>query len=180
MNFLIHHIPYLFILVFFVLLTAMGPGPKSTDEGTVSPFEIDKLEHQKAPGFTLKDITGTEKTLSALRGTVVMINFWATWCPPCKEEMPSLNTLYARMKPKGFEILAVSADNTLATVEKYIEDRDFDFQILWDEDKRVMRAYKVFSLPTTFLIDRNGVIVRIFMGAYDWTDPEIISQIDKL
>jgi peroxiredoxin len=180
MNFLIHHIKYVFIPILFVLLTAMGPGPKSTGEGPVSPFEIDKLEHQKAPDFTLKDITGTERTLSALRGTVVMINFWATWCPPCKEEMPSLNTLYSRMKLKRFEILTVSADNTLDAVEKYIEDHDFDFQVLWDEDQRVMRAYKVFSLPTTFLIDRNGVIVRIFMGAYDWTDPEIVKEIQKL
>jgi peroxiredoxin len=171
---------YVFILLFFFLLTAMGPTPKSTDEGPVSPFEIDKLEHEKAPDFTLENINGDQIPLSSLRGKIVMINFWATWCPPCKEEMPSLNTLHAHMKSKGLEILAVSADKTFSAIKKYVAEHDFDFQILWDEDQSVMRTYKVFSLPTTFLIDRNSTIVKIFMGAYDWTDPEIIAEIGKL
>lgn len=174
------HMRYLFIMALLFLLTAMGPTPKSTGEGPVSPFEIDKLEHEKAPDLTLENIAGDQITLSSLRGKIVMINFWATWCLPCKEEMPSLNTLHADMKSMGFEILAVSADKTLSAIKKYVADYDFDFQILWDEDQSVMRTYKVFSLPTTFLIDRNSTIVKIFMGAYDWTDSEIIAEIGKL
>ena len=171
---------YLFIPAIACLLTAMSPTPKSTDEGPVSPFEIDKLEHQMAPDLTLKNMAGDTITLSSFQGNIVMINFWATWCPSCKEEMPSLNALYAGMKSTGFEILAVSADKTLSAVHKYLAEHDFDFQILWDEDQTVMRTYKVFSIPTTFLIDRKGTIVKIFIGAYDWTDPEVIAEIEKL
>lgn len=171
----------IFLIVCFILLTAIGTSScRDINNGQVSPFEIDKLKNTKAPDFSLKNLNGKDITLSSLKGKIVLLNFWATWCPPCKSEMLSLNRLYKDMKSRGFEILAVSTDNSINYVKEYISKNSFDFQILWDEDRVVSKKYTVFSMPTTFLIDRKGIIVEKFMGEYDWTDPEIKKKIEKL
>ncbi|MEW6107951.1 MAG: TlpA disulfide reductase family protein [Nitrospirota bacterium] len=168
-----------FVCLFF--LTAMGPFP-SRDSGKSkdSPFEIDRLENGTAPEFDLKDINGRAFSLSSLRGRVVFLNFWATWCPPCKSEMPLFNRLYMDYKSRGFEIIAVSTDTSINYVKEYLSKNSFDFRILWDGKRDVTKKYKVFTLPTTFLIDRKGIIVEKFLGEYDWTDPEIRKKIEKL
>ncbi len=162
-------------------LTAMGPaGPREAKKENLSPFEIDKLANNQAPDFTLKDIHGSSLSLSSLKGKVVLLNFWATWCPPCKAEMPSFNKLYKEMKPRGFEIIAVSNDNAIRYVKEYLSKNSFDFVILWDENQIVTKKYKIFTVPTTLLIDRNGVIVEKFFGERDWTSPKIKKKIEKL
>ena len=165
----------------FVFLTAMGKNSPSGDEKKpFSPMEIDKLEKNKAPGFSLKDLNGREVVFSSLKGKVVLLNFWATWCPACIGEMPSLNKLYHAMKPRGLEIVAVSTDGSANAVRDYLNKKGIEFQVLMDEKRTVTKQYKVFSLPTTFLIDRNGVIIEKFFGEYDWTDQEIKRKIEKL
>lgn len=159
----------------------MGPA-KSGDAGseTISPFEIDRLVNSKAPEFILKDIYGNSHALSSLKGKVVLLNFWATWCPPCKAEMPSFNRLYREMRPRGLEIIAVSNDNAISYVKEYLTKNSFDFRVLWDENKNITKKYKVFTVPTTFLIDKQGIIVEKFLGEYTWTSPEIRKKIEKL
>lgn len=149
-------------------------------EAPVSPFEIDSLENSKAPDFTLRDINGRVIKLSSLNGKVVLLNFWATWCPPCKAEMPSLNRLYAEMQSSGLVVIAVSTDKSAAPVREFLGKNHLDFTVLWDEKLSVTKQYKVFSMPTTFLIDRKGMIVEKFMGEYEWTDEEIKKKIRKL
>jgi peroxiredoxin len=163
------------------LLIAMGPNP-STGGGrnTVSPLEAEKSVNSKAPDFTLKDMNGRNVSLSSLKGKVVLINFWATWCPPCKAEMPSMNKLYSELKDRGFEIVAVSTDNSLSSVKDFLSRNRLDFPVLFDETKTAARQYHVFSMPTTFLIDRNGMIVEKFYGEEDWADPDVRKKIEKL
>jgi len=163
------------------LLIAMGPNPSpglGRDAATSADTEKDVMS--KAPDFTLKDIHGKALSLSSLRGKVVLINFWATWCPPCKAEMPSMNKIYHEMRAQGFEVIAVSTDNSLSTVKDFLARNRLDFPVLFDENKAVSRQYRVFSMPTTFLIDRNGMIVEKFYGEEDWTDPAVRKKIDKL
>jgi peroxiredoxin len=158
-------------------------GPKTPGEGnrdSISPVDADKIIKSKAADFTLKDINGRAVSLSSLRGKVVLLNFWATWCPPCKAEMPSMNRLYNELRPRGFEILGISTDSSLLYVRDFLSKNRIDFQILFDEGKTVSRQYRVFSMPTTFLIDRNGIIVDKFYGEYDWTDPEVRQKVEKL
>lgn len=171
---------FLFIISLFSLL-AVGPNSSiGGEKNVVSPLDADKQTNTKAPDFTLKDLHGSTVSLSSLKGKVVLLNFWASWCPPCKAEMPSMNKLYKEIRAKGFEIVAVSTDNSLSPIKEFLAKSRVDFKVLFDEKKAVSREYKVFSMPTTFLIDRNGFIVEKYYGEYDWTDPEVRKQIEKL
>lgn len=162
--------------IFFAADAAIVAG----DDGQLSPFEIDKLEKTKAPDFTLKNLNGKDVSLSSLKGRVVLLNFFATWCPPCIIEMPSFNRLYNEMKSRGLEVVAVSTDRSIGDVKDYANKKGLNFQILFDGGRAVTRLYKVFSMPTTFLIDRNGIILEKFFGEYDWTDTEIKKKLEKL
>ena len=173
-------VPYLFTVSLFFLL-AMGPNPSTGgSKDTISPLDADKTINSKAPDFTLRDLQGKSIAFSSLKGKVVLLNFWATWCPPCKAEMPAMNRLYHEIKARGFEIIAVSTDNSLSTIRDYLAKNRVDFPILHDEKKSVSKQYRVFSMPTTFLIDRDGTIVEKFYGEYDWTDSDVRKQIEKL
>jgi peroxiredoxin len=170
----------LFIISLLFLL-AMGPSSSmGGNKNIVSPLDADKQTNAKAPDFTLRDVNGKTVSLSSLKGKVILLNFWATWCPPCKAEMPSMNKLYNEIKSKGFEIVAVSTDNALSPIKEFLVISRVDFTVLFDEKKAVSRQYKVFSMPTTFLIDRSGFIVEKYFGEYDWTDPDVRKQIEKL
>jgi peroxiredoxin len=161
------------LIVAFILLTAMG---------AYSPADSDKNPPvtEKAADFSLKDLRGATVSFSSMRGKVVLMNFWATWCPPCVSEMPSLNKLYQELRAHGFEVVAVSLDRSAEDVREYVGKKDFAFLVLMDEGNKVSRRYKVFSTPTTFLIDRKGNIVERFYGEYDWQDRDIKAKIEKL
>lgn len=172
---------YTILVIGFFLVAAMGTGSPACGEGRpVSPTEIDRLDKNKAPDFSLKDVAGQSTALSSLRGKVVLLCFWATWCPPCLSEMPAFNKLYKEMRSRGLEIVAVSADSSIVYLQDYLKKNSFDFRILHDERRTVVKQYKVFSMPTTFLIDKTGVIVEKFFGEYDWNDREIKKKIEKL
>ncbi len=158
---------YIILLLAFLLLVAAGP----------SPWEGDKLIGQKAPDFVLKDVTGKAVSLSAIKGKAVLVNFWATWCPPCRAEMPTLNRLYKEYRNKGLAVVAVSTDRKLEYVTDFLEKHPVDFPVLMDSDSRTSRQFGVFSMPTSFLLDRNGFIIRRYLGEEDWTSPEIINAI---
>ena len=144
---------------------------------TPSPWDIEGLIGKKAPDFTLKDIYDRSFNLSSLRGKVVIINFWATWCPPCRAEMPSLNNLYKEFRNKGLEVIAISTDRSVQPVKDYLSKNHLDITVLIDTENRVSRQFKVFSIPTTFLIDRNGIIIERYLGEENWTSPEIKKKI---
>ncbi|EDP75663.1 TlpA disulfide reductase family protein [Hydrogenivirga sp. 128-5-R1-1] len=120
---------------------------------------------KKAPDFTLKTLDGKEVSLKDYRGKVVLLNFWATWCPPCREEMPLFVRMYEKYKDKGFEILAVSTDSSLEPVKKFVKEYRINFPVLYD-DKNVVSLYGIQGLPTSFLIDRDGVILKVRLGEY--------------
>lgn len=144
-----------------------------------SPWEIEGLIGKKAPDFTLKDINNKPFNLSSLRGKVVILNFWATWCPPCRAEMPSLNNLYREFRNKGLEVVAISTDRYSSIIKDYISKNPIDFTVLIDTDNKVSRQFKVFSIPTTFLIDRNGIIIERYLGEENWASPEIKKKIKE-
>jgi peroxiredoxin len=165
----------------FFWLTAMAPGsPSGSDKSPYSPTEIEKLDKQKAPDFTLKDLKGNPVTLSSLKGKVVLLNFWATWCPPCVAEMPQLNKLHKKMGSQGLEIVAVSTDSLIEYPRDFVSKNNIAFRVLYDEEHTVARLFKVFSMPTTFLIDKRGVIVEKFFGDYEWADADMVKKIEKL
>jgi peroxiredoxin len=108
--------------------------------------------------FTLKDLSGKSWTFSALRGKVVLVNFWATWCPPCRKEMPDLEALYERFSSKGLMILCIS-DEEAAKVEPFIRDRKVSFPVLLDPERKVNEMFVVEGIPKSFVYDREGKLV---------------------
>ena len=132
-----------------------------------------------APDFTVRDSDRTV-TLSQLRGQVVVLNFWATWCPPCLEELPSLVRMQQRMKSHGVIVLAVSVDADENNYRRFLKDHDVNLLSVRDPDQKSSGLYGTFKFPETYVIDRNGVVRRKFIGAVDWTEPEVIDFLGKL
>lgn len=121
-----------------------------------SLFELEALDTRRAAvDFTLTDLTGKTWTRSALKGKIVLVNFWATWCPPCRKEMPDLEELYNRFKPKGFVILAIS-DETVDKVQPFIDQKKYSFPVLLDPGRKVNLAYSVNGIPKSFVYGRDG------------------------
>lgn len=132
-----------------------------------------------APDFTLQDSQNTVM-LSQFHGQVVVLNFWATWCAPCVEEIPSLVEMQRRMKAKGVTVLAVSVDVDEGAYKQFVKDHNVNLMTVRDPSGKSNGLYGTFKFPETYVIDRNGVMRRKFIGAVDWTEPEITEFLGKL
>lgn len=132
-----------------------------------------------APDFTLQD-ADRKVSLRELRGKVVVLNFWATWCPPCVEEMPSLVQMQDKMQAKGVEVLAVSVDADESAYHKFLRDYKVTLLTVRDAERKSNKLYGTFKFPETYIIDRNGVMRRKFIGPVDWSQPEIMDFLSKL
>ncbi|HEY4762666.1 MAG TPA: TlpA disulfide reductase family protein [Candidatus Sulfotelmatobacter sp.] len=132
-----------------------------------------------APEFTVQDSDHTVD-LNRFHGQIVVLNFWATWCPPCVEEMPSLVEMQRHMKTKGITVLAVSIDVDENAYRAFLKEHGVDLLTVRDPAQKTPALYGTHGWPETFIIDRNGVIRRKFIGAVDWTEPEITDYLSKL
>ena len=134
-----------------------------------------------APDFTLPTPEGNSVRLADQRGKVVFLNFWATWCPPCRQEMPSMESLYQRLRGREFEILAVSIDrNGEDAVPPFVAKYGLTFPVLLDPDSKIFRLYGVTGVPETFIVDRNGVILLKIIGSQDWVKEEWLGYFDRV
>jgi len=118
-----------------------------------------------APEIVLKDLRGQEVKLSDLRGKIVLLNFWATWCKPCKEEMPAMQAAYDRLRGAGFVVLAVNELEDAEKVAEHIKTHGHTFLVVMDHDNRVANRYGVVGLPASFLIDRQGIVREHIFGS---------------
>ncbi len=134
---------------------------------------------EAAPDFTVQD-SERKVTLSQFKGQVVVLNFWATWCPPCIEEMPSLLDMQRRLKSKGVTVLAVSIDDDAGAYHKFLIDHGVDLLTVRDDKHASNALYGTFKFPESYIIDRNGVMRRKFIGAVDWNQPEVMEFLGKL
>lgn len=136
---------------------------------------------QTAPDFTLSDLAGKTYALSALRGKVVIVNFWATWCPPCRAEMPSMETLHRELADEGLVMLAINIEKDgRQTVPKALAANPHSFPILVDDKEEVQKRYGVYKFPESFVIRKDGVIDDKIIGAIDWAHPQTIDYFRKL
>ncbi len=134
----------------------------------------------EAPDLTLQDTQGRSTRLSDLHGVVVLVNFWATWCPPCVEEIPSMNRLAARYAPTDFQIVSVNFREGAEQIREFMRRVAVEFPVLVDEDGRASGDWRVFAFPSSFLVDRSGRIRYSVNSAIPWDQPEAIARIDAL
>jgi cytochrome c biogenesis protein CcmG/thiol:disulfide interchange protein DsbE len=164
-----------------------GPGPvaQMVDDGghvDLNPVPGTVAAGKLAPDFTLKNLAGETISLSSLRGKVVFLNVWATWCGPCREEMPSIQALYDEFShDPNFVVLAVSEDSEgRGAVDSYVQGNALRFNVLLDPQNLVGDAYDVSGIPETFIIDRSGRIVAHHVGPYDWSKSEMHDALREL
>lgn len=153
-----------------ILILSMSLSACSRKE-TPLPVEVGK----PAPDITISDLNGNKTRLSDLKGMVVLVNFWATWCPPCREEIPSMVVLNQAMSGKPFRMLAISIDEGgKAAVSDYLKRSGSPLPAFIDSDGKAGRLYGITGVPETFVIDKMGVIIKKVVGPLDWSDPSVV------
>ena len=154
-------------LVLILCLAGCYGGSKPTRIGTA------------APDFVVQDASG-KVALHDFKGQVVVLNFWATWCAPCVQEIPSLIQMNARVKDKGVKIVAISVDVDEMAYTKFLQRHGVNFLTVRDPDQKSSQLYGTTGWPETFIIDREGVLRRKFVGPVDWNDPQILQYVTSL
>ena len=157
---------------FFIIFENGHPRPKA-DYGVKGG--------QIAPDFELPALGGDSVRLSDHRGKVVFLNIWATWCPPCREEMPSMESLYQRLKGREFEMLAVSIDREgEKTVRPFVAKYGLKFRVLVDPDSKTYRLYGLTGVPETFIVDKDGAVIHKIIGPQNWMKNEWLDYFDGI
>lgn len=143
--------------------------------------DLPPLEGNQAPDFTLPNLAGERLRLVDLRGKVILVHFWGTFCPPCRQELPSLVTLNGVMAGKPLQLLAIAVDpGGKEVVEKFLKKAEVILPALLDQQGSVARRYGTTGVPETFIIDQKGVIVKKVVGAMEWSDPAVIGYLNDL
>ncbi|MFQ3620279.1 MAG: TlpA disulfide reductase family protein [Spirochaetales bacterium] len=200
---------YSFILVFLLLVTALSCSKEGTTKSTqeekpsISPVQaastvatastssLEELFRNaglsymgnrdvQAPTFSLQSLGGNEVNLKDFLGKVVVLNFWATWCPPCRAEMPSMETLHKRYENKSFKLLAVNLQEELPVVQAFLKQNPYTFTILMDPKGNTAPLYGIRGIPTTFIINENGKLLGAIVGAKEWDTPQVFALFDAL
>ncbi|MBW2297682.1 MAG: TlpA family protein disulfide reductase [Deltaproteobacteria bacterium] len=153
-----------------------------TKDSTFSQLGSSQFQKGKpAPPFSLPNLDGNMVSLGAYKGKVVFLNIWATWCPPCVEEMPSMEKLFQSLNKEDFEILAVNIDASgLKAVRPFMKKHRLHFPVLIDPKGTIQRLYRTTGIPESIIIDKNGIIVEKIMGARDWGSNEAIRYFQDL
>jgi len=150
----------------FIVATRVRPqqttaAPTTASDGVMAPAP---LADHRAPDFTLIGLDGRQIALSDLKGQVLLINVWATWCPPCRVEMPTIQAAYEQYHDQGFTVLAVNLQEDPSAVATFMREHQLTFPALLDPDGQVSRIYQAVSLPSSFFVDRRGVIRAVYHG----------------
>jgi thiol-disulfide isomerase/thioredoxin len=130
--------------------------------------------------FELQELSGASRRLSDFNGRVVFLNFWATWCGPCRMEMPSMQRLYERLKRKGLEIVAVNLQEDRGSVQRFVDELGLSFPVLLDTTGRVGATYGARSIPTTYIVDREGFVIAGTIGTREWDGEQYIRFFERL
>jgi thiol-disulfide isomerase/thioredoxin len=172
---------FVVLSIFTITVNAFSQDKKIPD-AIVKAFEgagIQVVAEGIAPiDFTAPLLDGTMINLSQYKGKVVFLNFWATWCEPCRSEMRSMEAVYQKLKNKGFEILAVNLGETREEVSAFMNKYKLNFPVILDSTKITGTYYHIQAIPTTYIIDKRGLIIARFIGSFNWNTPKVISALE--
>jgi len=159
-------------------------GSKTEDKTLSRLFEemgVVQIEPIAVPvEVTLPDLSGRQVSLSDFKGKILFVNFWATWCPPCREEMPSMQKLHARLKDKDFLIVAIDLQESAEPVKKFLNEYELTFMTLLDSKGETGPLFGINSIPTTLIMDKNGMIIGVAIGPRDWASKKSIALFEHL
>jgi peroxiredoxin len=162
------------------LKVALGAGALAV-ASAVGLYALSSRGPALAPDFAAPDLNGQAVSLASLRGKVVVVNLWTTWCPPCRQEMPSMERLAAHFRGRGFQLLAVSQDEDgREKVAEFARELGLSFPVLLDPKRQVGERFGVWGYPETFVIDRNGYVVERVIGPREWDSPASIAALEAL
>jgi peroxiredoxin len=164
----------------WLALASPAPALADTDRALAELFLFKPRVAQPAKDFSVSTPTGKGLVLRDLKGKVVLLNFWATWCPPCLREMPSMEGAHQRYRARGLAVVGIAVDTDPAVVTPYLKERKITFPIGFDPKSRVADAYGVRALPATFLIDRAGQVTALAMGPREWDGPAARAVFDSM
>ena len=165
------------IALFFLCLAGEGEGSSLSSKIDIKPIKGNRT----LPSISLEDLKGKKVDLKGFKGKVIFLNFWATWCGPCKEEMPSMETLYQQFKDRNFVFLAISVDyEGSKPVREFIEKNRYTFPVLVDQKSETLDIFEVTEIPTTFVIDKQGKMIGKTIGPRNWNSSEIVSYLTQL
>lgn len=152
--------------------------PNTTEVGSALLTRLEKPV--TAPDFTLPDMDGEIHSLASYKGNPVIINFWATWCPPCRAELPSMNRGWSKIKDEGIAMIAVNVGESEDTIFAFTGDYPIDFTVLLDESGAVSNQWPIKGLPTTFVLDKEGKVVYRAIGGREWDSDELLNAVREL
>ena len=173
-----HTRPNQSINIFFILLICLAvfSGVAVAGKEPLHPVKNTPV----AAEFDLMDVDGQRHTLTMYRGKIVIVNFWATWCPPCRFELPAMEKVWERVKDKGVVILGINVGEDADTIFTFTADYPVTFPLLMDSDSKVTQIYPVIGLPTTFVINPQGNIIYRAIGTRDWNEDALVRKILEL
>jgi len=169
------------VVLFFVIKPNMGmiSGEKGVKNG--SEFSLlTTLDRKPAPDFKLLDADEKEHTLADYKGKPVIVNFWATWCPPCRKEIPSMNRAWHKIKDEDIAMVAINVGENADEVFAFTAEYPIDFTVLLDDVGKVSGMWPIQGLPTTFILDTEGNLVYQAIGGREWDEDKILDQVRKL
>jgi peroxiredoxin len=175
-----------FITSLALLLAFVAVGPLSA---ATRPWYADRMEAlgfqvfakpQQLQDFTVTGLDGAKVSLSSLKGKIVVLNFWATWCPPCREEMPSIQTLWKATKDKAFTVMAVSVGEAPSTVKDFVKAKAYDYPFFLDQPGKVASLYGVQGIPTTYIVGKDGLAIARVVGGLEYASPAALALFAEL
>lgn len=163
------------------VLACGGAGSNSSGASTPAGGGGEALKGNPAPDFEVESVNGQGKvSLSGLEGKVVIVDFWATWCEPCKKSFPKFQALNVKYKESGLEIVGISEDDEQSGIAEFGETHGAKFPLGWDEGKKIAEKWGPSSMPTTFIVDRKGVVRFVHLGYHDGEEDEIEQEVKSL
>jgi len=159
------------LLLTLILLVGCEKSPEQV--------QIKAMIGKPSPNFALTDLKGQEWKLSDFRGKVVFINFWATWCPPCLQELPSMNALHKQMEGVPFQMLTILYNDRPEMGQSLVNKSGYTFPVLIDPDGSVGKQYGLTGVPETFIVDTEGTLQEKFIGPYNWTSKSAVQRIEQ-
>ena len=173
--------PFIFLVVGLAIASLIWKSGQTGVPKEPPKSAESQIEGTLAPDFTLPDLNGINHTLSNYKGKVVFLNIWATWCQPCKDEMPSMEKLHQRFKDKDFVMLAVSIDKDgKKAVEPFMKEYKLTFPALLDSAGTTSKLYETTGVPETFIIDKKGIVIHKVIGPRDWSVDSIFGVFEKI